>query len=92
MPQIARESLQDSGRYPSESLPGYPTSGPDLPDFQAPAPLEFNKDPLFIKPMPWPYRQPYVPAYPVMYKHKESPTKSVVKSEDINALIPGNPI
>lgn len=90
MPAEARKSLGVQANYPQESLPGYPTSGPlAKPTTFKPAPaLEFRYEPVVMH--AGLYRYPdYVPLYPIFYKDRKDEVPCAVKSEDIDALIPG---
>ena len=73
---------------------GYPTSGPHAnpEQYDLAQPVHIDVDPMLVEAHPWSY--PYYPPYPVVFK-KNAETelrqvaKSVVKSEDVNALVPG---
>ena len=75
-------------------LIGYPTSGPHASpaQYDLSKPVYFDVDPLLVEGRPW--RYPYFPAYPVIFKRdeervREPRPKTEVNSEDINALVPG---
>lgn len=90
LPKHARETLSSHEQYPSESLPGYPTSGPVA------SPVIFDRpDPIVIDPMMYSY-PPYAPIHPMSYRHEENVRKitkpkisTTVSSEEMNAIIPG---
>lgn len=93
MPKEARLSLQNQEpHYPKENLEGYPTSGPnaDPPEYPLPNPFHFQNDPVFMDCFPW--GNGYVQAYPQIQRPPNESmlqTRSSVKSEEINKLIPG---
>ncbi|XP_050392612.1 uncharacterized protein LOC126811153 isoform X1 [Patella vulgata] len=90
MPRHTREKLATRPNYPLENLPGYPTSGPiaSPQHYPKPAALVLESGMPLDRTL---YRYPpFAPVCPVYLKRRDPPlTKSVVKSEDINALIPG---
>lgn len=96
MPKEARLSLQNQEpHYPKENLEGYPTSGPnaDPPEYPPPNPFHFQNDPVFMDCFPW--GNGYVQAYPQIQRPPNESmlqTRSSVKSEEINKLIPGTNI
>ncbi|KAK3098099.1 hypothetical protein FSP39_016088 [Pinctada imbricata] len=92
MPKEARMAMQTTDHYPKENLPGYPTSGPEAvpDDFSPPQPFGWDYEPVFMEGRPWMY--PYVASAPMLYKKEDvtsTITRSTVKSEDVNKLIPG---
>ncbi|XP_048769410.2 trichohyalin-like isoform X2 [Ostrea edulis] len=95
MPKEARLSLQNQEpNYPKENLEGYPTSGPSAEpsEYPLPNPFHFQHDPVFLDSLPW--GNGYIPAYPPAQRQPQPcevrlQTKSSVKSEDINKLVPG---
>lgn len=96
MPKEARLSLQNQEpNYPKENLEGYPTSGPSAEpsEYPFPNPFHFQHDPVFLDSLPW--GNGYIPAYPPAQRQPQPcevrlQTKSSVKSEDINKLVPGS--
>ena len=96
MPRDVREGLQTQEEYPSENLTGYPTSGAVASPAVYPraATVVLDSDPVFINSV-YPCL-PYVPLYPrpvtTQYSKPSKVVKSVVKSEDVNAIIPGTNI
>ncbi|XP_071113522.1 uncharacterized protein [Haliotis cracherodii] len=90
MPRDARETLQKEENYPQDSLPGYPGSGPVAypPEFPQANPLVVDTEPVFMD--RGLYRcPPYVPTYPVVHQARRQKAKAAVKSEDMDAVIPG---
>lgn len=89
LPRQVREEFSEQDLYPEDNLPGYPTSGPVA------NPAEYERcDPAWIARSDslvvdkGVYRPPfYTPAYPIYYKYQ--PKKSIVKSEDVDKIIPG---
>ena len=90
LPSNVRQEMSEVEQYPQENRPGYPTSGP------AADPKEFERfDPRYVTQMgPYvypggdreiPYYLPY--RYPVHYKYMPGP--SAVRSEEIDAMVPG---
>ncbi|XP_022289084.2 uncharacterized protein LOC111101086 isoform X2 [Crassostrea virginica] len=96
MPKEARLSLQNQEpNYPKENLDGYPTSGPtaDPSEYPLPNPFHFQHDPVFLDCFPW--GNGYVQAYPQIQRQPNESmlhTKSSVKSDEMNKLIPGTNI
>ena len=94
MPKEARLSLQNQEpNYPKENLDGYPTSGPtaDPSEYPLPNPFHFQHDPVFLDCFPW--GNGYVQAYPQIQRQPNESmlhTKSSVKSDEMNKLIPGD--
>ena len=73
---------------------GYPTSGPRaIPEqYDLAKPVYFDVDPLLVEGRQW--RYPYIPSYPAAFRRNEGretgiKTKTEVRSEDVNALVPG---
>lgn len=98
MPREAREELAGEEGYPRESLEGYPTSGvvASPEEFDVADPLYFDYDPLVVENRPW--RYPFHPPYPIVLKRSDGTpatttatvsAKAVVRSEDMEALVPG---
>lgn len=91
MPKEAREKLQSQDEYPKESLPGYPTSGPEAEpeEFGKAPPFEFNLDPMVLETRPWLRPYIHVPLGQTLGHTMTQRTKSAVRSEEISKLVPG---
>ncbi|XP_052087168.1 uncharacterized protein LOC127724285 [Mytilus californianus] len=91
MPKEAREKLQSQDEYPKESLPGYPTSGPEAEpeEFGKAPPFEFDLDPMVLETRPWLRPYIHVPLGQTLGQTMTQRTKSAVQSEEISKLVPG---